>query len=163
MKRRDFVAGTTLLGSTLTLPAAWAQAQNQSQGQSLVTKLLAPNPAEFKRQWAAFVGKARPVETGLKLDLPVLADNPGAVPVGVMLTAPVTDSVYCQELIILAELNPVPLACRLKFSPLSGTTEVALRLRLSQSQTLHALAQMSDGRILAARQAVTVAASGCGM
>lgn len=159
MKRRDFVAGGTLLGSALAVPTAWAQAQSQQ----LAARLLAPNPAEFRRQWAAFVGKAKPVEEGLKLDLPVLADNPGAVPVGILLTSPVTENVYCKEMILLAELNPVPLACRLKFSPISGTTEVALRLRLSQSQTLHALAQMSDGRILVARQAVTVAASGCGM
>ena len=35
-----------------------------------------------------------------------LADNPGAVPVGVVLTTPLTESSYCKELIILAELNP---------------------------------------------------------
>ncbi len=161
MRRRDFVAGGSLLGPALTLPAAWAQAQSQSP--SAAARLLAPDPAEFRRQWAAFVGKARPVEDGLRLDLPALADNPGAVPVGVVLTGPVTDGVYCKELILLAELNPAPLACRLRFSPISGTTEVAVRLRQSQSQTLHALAQMSDGRVLVARQAVTVAASGCGM
>ena len=159
MKRRDFVAGGTLLGSALALPAAWAQTSARSAN----SRLLEPNPAEFRRQWAAFVGKAKPVEGGLKLDLPVLADNPSAVPVGVLLTAPVTESHYCKEMILLAELNPAPLACRMQFSAISGTTEIAVRLRLSQSQTVHALALMSDGRILVARQAVTVAASGCGM
>ncbi len=159
MNRRDFVAGGALLGAALTMPLARAQSPAQPSN----AKLLAPNPAEFRRQMAAFVGKAKPVEEGLKLDLPVLADNPGAVPVGIQLTSPLTESNYCKELILLAELNPVPLACRFQFSPLSGTTEVAVRLRLSQSQTLHALARMSDGRVLVARQSVTVAASGCGM
>ena len=157
MKRRDFIAGGTLIGAAIAMPAAWAQARPAAADP------LAPNPAEFRRSLAAFVGKARPIETGLKLDLPVLADNPGAVPVGVMLSAPAGEGVYLKELIVLAELNPVPLAGRFVFSPLSGTTEVAMRLRLSQSQTVHALARMSDGRVLAARQAVTVAASGCGM
>ena len=162
MKRRDFIAGGTLLGAAIALPSAWAQARPMVAN-PLVADPLAPNPAEFRRSLAAFVAKARPVDEGLKLDLPVLADNPGAVPVGVVLTAPLTEAVYLKELIILAELNPVPLAGRFVFSPLSGTTEVAMRLRLSQSQTVHALARMSDGRVLAARQAVTVAASGCGM
>ncbi|MDD3327845.1 MAG: thiosulfate oxidation carrier protein SoxY [Zoogloea sp.] len=156
MKRRDFVAGGTLLGAALAMPAAWAQARPAANP-------LAPNPAEFKRNYASFVGKARVLEEGLKFDMPVLADNPGAVPVGVVLTTPLTETRYCTELIILAELNPVPLACRFAFSPLSGTTEIAVRLRLAQTQTLHALARMSDGRVLGARQAVTVAASGCGM
>lgn len=167
MKRRDFIAGGTLIGAAIALPSAWAQARpmvaNPLVASPLAADPLAPNPAEFRRSMAAFVGKARPIETGLKLDLPVLADNPGAVPVGVVLSAPASEAVYLKELIVLAELNPVPLAGRFVFSPLSGTTEVAMRLRLSQSQTVHALARLSDGRVLAAKQAVTVAASGCGM
>ena len=41
--------------------------------------------------------------------------------------------------------------------------EAAVRVRLSQSQTVHALARMKSGKLLAASHAVTVAASGCGM
>ena len=44
-----------------------------------------------------------------------------------------------------------------------GTAEAAVRVRLSQSQTVHALARMKSGKLLAASHAVTVAASGCGM
>ena len=105
----------------------------------------------------------RVVEEYVPKSVKAAIENPGAVPVGVVLTTPLTESSYCKELIILAELNPVPLACRFAFSPMSGTTEIAVRLRLTQTQTLHALARMSDGRVLGARQAVTVAASGCGM
>ena len=64
---------------------------------------------------------------------------------------------------MLADLNPVPLACRLQFTAAAGTAEAAVRVRLSRSQTLHALARMKSGKVLAAKQAVTVAASGCGM
>lgn len=162
MKRRDFVAGGTLLGAALAAPAAWAQA-TQAISRAPTANPLAANPAEFKRHYASFVGKSPLIDSGLKLELPALADNPGAVPVGVRFVAPITENDYCKELILLAELNPAPLACRFVFSPISGTTEVAVRLRLSQTQTIHALARMSDGRVLAARQAVTVAASGCGM
>ncbi|MCK6393201.1 thiosulfate oxidation carrier protein SoxY [Zoogloea sp.] len=159
MKRRDFVTGGVALGGALVLPAGPARAQSRPAP----ANPLAPNPAEFKRTMAEFVGSARPLESGLKLELPVLADNPGAVPVHVWVTAPISDSHYCKELIVLAELNPSPLACRFSFSPAAGTAEAAVRLRLSQSQTIHALARMSDGKVLVARQAITVAASGCGM
>jgi sulfur-oxidizing protein SoxY len=36
-------------------------------------------------------------------------------------------------------------------------------VRLSQTQTIHALARMKSGKLLVAKQSVTVAASGCGM
>ena len=62
-----------------------------------------------------------------------------------------------------ADLNPAPLACRLQFTVAAGTAEAAVRVRLSQSQTVHALARMKSGKLLAASHAVTVAASGCGM
>ena len=159
MKRRDFVTRSAALGGALVLPGSLAQAQSKPAAAAP----LAPNPAEFKRAMGEFVGTARLLESGLRMELPVLADNPGAVPVHVWVTLPISDSHYCKELIVLAELNPSPLACRFSFSPAAGTAEAAVRLRLSQSQTIHALARMSDGKVLVTRQAITVAASGCGM
>lgn len=153
MKRREFVAGGVALGAALAMPTARAESADP----------LAPDPAGFRRIVTDFVGRASPVESGLKLDLPALADNPAAVPVHVTVTLPLDDALYCQELILLAESNPSPLACRFRFSPTTGTAEAAARLRLSRTQTIHAFARMSDGRVLAARQDVTVAASGCGM
>ena len=49
------------------------------------------------------------------------------------------------------------------YAAAAGTAEAAVRVRLSQSQTVHALARMKSGKLLAASHAVTVAASGCGM
>lgn len=157
MKRRHFVAGGVALGAALVVPAARAQSK------AAIPPQLAPNPAEFRKTVADFVGRAKPLETGLKLEVPVLADNPSAVPVHVSVTLPLSDQLYCKELIVLAEQNPSPLACRFQFTPFTGSAEAAARLRLSQTQVVHALARMSDGRVLVARQNVTVAASGCGM
>jgi len=64
---------------------------------------------------------------------------------------------------MLADLNPSPLACRVLLTADTGAAEAAVRVRLTQSQTIHALARMKSGKVLVAKQAVTVAASGCGM
>lgn len=158
LTRRALVATAAAAGASLALPgSAWAQAKAPLVGP------LAPNPAEFNRVMAQFIGNATAQGEGLHLDVPVLADNPGAVPVKVKITLPLTDKDWCEEIIVLADLNPVPLACRLQFTAAAGTAEAAVRVRLSQSQTIHALARMKSGKVLAARQAVTVAASGCGM
>ena len=112
----------------------------------------------------AFVDGRKPKAEGLLLDVATLADNPSAVPVRVSVDPSlITESNWCEELIILAEKNPIPLACRMYFTPLAGVAEAAVRVRLARSQAIHALARMKDGQILEARKDVTVAASGCGM
>lgn len=155
-KRRRLLEGAALgLGMAALAPALRAQ----------------PSPSHLKRADEtqiqaivdAFLGDAQPLNEGLKLDMPVLGDNPASVPVKVVLELPVSADFYCKELIIIAEGNPRPMACRFEFTSLAGTTEVAVRLRLIETQFIQALARMNDGRILAARRHITVTAGGCGM
>ena len=156
--RRSLVLGAAAAGASLALPAtALAQAKAPLVGP------LAPNPVEFQKQIAQFTGKATPQTEGLLLDVPVLADNPSAVPIKAKVTLPITEHDWCEELIVLAELNPIPLACRLRFTAETGSAEAAVRIRLSQSQAVHVLARMKSGKLLAGKQTITVAASGCGM
>ena len=156
--RRSLVLGAAAAGASLALPAtALAQAKAPLVGP------LAPNPVEFQKQVTQFTGKATPQTEGLLLDVPVLADNPSAVPVKVKVTLPITEQDWCEEIVVLAELNSSPLSCRMQFTAAAGTAEAAIRIRLSQSQTVHAMARMKSGKVLVAKQAITVAASGCGM
>ena len=111
-----------------------ATALAQTAAKTPLVGPLAPNPAEFKKTVQQFLGSAKPVSEGLQLDVAVLA-----------------------------ELNHSPLTCRLRFTADTGTAEAAVRVRLSQTQTIHAMARMKSGKVLVAKQAVTVAASGCGM
>jgi len=106
---------------------------------------------------------AEPLAEGLALDLPALGDNPAAVPVRVHVTEVITDSSWCEEIIVIADLNPKPLACRFRFTADTGSADVAVRVRLIQSMPIRAYARMNDGRILTARQEITVAAGGCGL
>ena len=124
---------------------------------------LAPDPVAFKKALSTFTGSATPQAEGLQLDIPVLADNPSAVPIKAKVTLPITEHDWCEELIVLAELNPIPLACRIRFTAETGSAEAAVRIRLSQSQAVHVLARMKSGKLLAGKQTITVAASGCGM
>ncbi|WP_051603044.1 thiosulfate oxidation carrier protein SoxY [Simplicispira psychrophila] len=167
LTRRALVAGAAVAGAALALPsAAWAQASPAAAAEPISAHLsnpLAPNPVEFQQQIAQFTGQATPQAQGLLLEVAVLADNPSAVPIKVKVTLPITDDDWCEEIIVLADLNPSPLACRLQFTAAAGTAEAAVRVRLSQTQTIHALARMKSGKVLAAQQSVTVAASGCGM
>lgn len=169
INRRHLLASSAALGwaGSGAFSAALAQGAvaNTAAANSSTSlpPLLAPNKAAFEHEVKQFSGGKTPSQEGLRLELSALADNPSAVPVRVIVTRPMTEQDWCEEIIVLAELNPLPLACRLQFGALSGQADAAVRIRLSQSQTIHALARMKSGQILAAQQAVTVAASGCGM
>ena len=156
--RRRLIVSVVAAGAVSALPASVL-----AQAGPAADDPLAPNPAEFKAAMARFTGAAKPVSEGLLLDVPLLADNPSAVPVKVEVTLPITEQDWCEEVIVLAELNPSPLACQMQFTAATGTAEASVRLRLSQSQTIHALARMHSGKVLVAKQTVTVAVSGCGM
>ena len=147
--------------ATLALPSV-ALAQTPPTNPPLVGP-LAPDPVAFKKALSTFTGSATPQAEGLQLDIPVLADNPSAVPIKAKVTLPITEHDWCEELIVLAELNPIPLACRIRFTAETGSAEAAVRIRLSQSQAVHVLARMKSGKLLAGKQTITVAASGCGM
>lgn len=147
--------------ATLALPSV-ALAQTPPTNPPLVGP-LAPDPVAFKQALSTFTGSATPQTEGLQLDIPVLADNPSAVPIKAKVTLPITEHDWCEELIVLAELNPIPLACRIRFTAETGSAEAAVRIRLSQSQAVHVLARMKSGKLLAGKQTITVAASGCGM
>lgn len=156
-RRRQLLKGVAFgLGSSLLPTALYAQ-------QALQQALKSASETEVQAVIDAFLQGDQPVEQGLKLDMPALGDNPSAVPVKVVFETPITPDGYCKELIVIAEGNPRPLACRFQFTPLAGTTEAAIRLRLIETQTIRALARMSDGRVLMARQHITVTAGGCGM
>ncbi len=151
-----------LLGTAAGLSAAWLPVNLQAQ--VAFDQLLKPaTAAQVQAIVDEFLKGASPQDQGLKLEMPALGDNPAAVPVKVVLDTPISDELYCQELIILAQGNPHPLACRFNFTALAGTTEVAVRLRLIETQTVRALARMSDGRVLSAQHHITVTAGGCGM
>lgn len=160
--RRSMVLSAAAAGASLALPAS-ALAQASSAAKTPLVGPLAPNPAEFRKNMEQFTGGKPGLAEGLQLEVPVLADNPSAVPVKAKVTLPITEQDWCEELMIVAELNPIPLACRMQFTAETGAAEAAVRIRLSQSQAVHVLARMKSGVVLQGKQNVTVAASGCGM
>lgn len=154
--RRRVLAGGAALAVLAVTGAASAQT---------VTSHALPQPdsTEADRIAAEFAGDAVPLTEGLALDMDALGDNPAAVPVRVHVTEPITDSSWCEEIILIADLNPLPYACRFRFTAATGSADVAVRLRLIQSMPVRAFARMNDGRVLTARHDITVAAGGCGL
>lgn len=164
-RRRAFLASGAALVATAGLDPAAVLAQGVPQTSLAQTSLAMPqlDSAVAEQIAAEFAAGAALTAEGLALELPALGDNPAAVPVRAHVTEPITESSWCEEMIIIADLNPLPLACRFVFTAAAGSADIAVRLRLIQSMPVRALARMNDGRVLTARHEITVAAGGCGL
>jgi sulfur-oxidizing protein SoxY len=93
--------------------------------------------------WAA---SAQSVRHGrVKLELPVLADNGNSVPMKVTVESPMTEADHVKLVRLISERNPERQMAVFHFGPRSGAAEVTSRVRLAGSQTVTAIAEMSDG------------------
>ena len=96
------------------------------------------------------------------IDLPEIAENGNTVPLTLEVDSPMTENDYVKAVHVMAERNPDPEVATFYFTPRSGRATVATRIRLAESQTVHAVAEMSDGRVYTASRDVDVTIGGCG-
>ena len=103
---------------------------------------------------AAFTGGAAPADGGLRLDVPEIADNGGAVPVRV--AAP-----GARRIALFADGNPRPGVAVFEFGKLVPP-DARTRIRLARSQNVIAVAEMADGTFRQASRKIAVTVGGCG-
>ncbi len=113
---------------------------------------------EIKRLYAG-----RPVTPGkIKLDLPPLAENGNVVPLRFEVESPMTAENYVKSFTIFAAENPNPVVASYHFTPLIPRAAGQMRIRLAKTQSVLAIAEMSDGSLFSATQEVKVTIGGCG-
>ncbi len=117
---------------------------------------------EAARRLLSDLVKAEPKPGRVRISTPDVAENGNTVPLTVSVDSPMTEADHVTAIHILADRNPQPGITSIALSPLSGKAEVYLRIRLSESQTVIAVAQMSDGSAWAAARQVIVTIGGCG-
>lgn len=81
----------------------------------------------------------------VRLEVAKLVDNGNAVPVTVSVESPMTSSDYVAAIALFNERNPLPDVARFTLGPRAGRARVSTRMRMATSQTLLAVAKMSDG------------------
>ena len=108
----------------------------------------------------AMFGDREIEEARVKLNIPALSENGFSVAFEAQIDSPMTTDDYVTSIALFSERNPIPLLAKFDFTPLSGRAKVNGRVRLAGTQNVHAIAQMSDGRLYraSANTFVTVAA-----
>jgi sulfur-oxidizing protein SoxY len=110
---------------------------------------------------AELVGEAEPQDGGIALVLPERAENGGQVPVTVRVDSPMTEADHVAAIHLIATRNPTPGIATFRLTPLMARAEIQTRIRMAANQTVVALAQLGDGRVLRAAAEARVVTGGC--
>ncbi|TMH85946.1 MAG: SoxY-related AACIE arm protein [Betaproteobacteria bacterium] len=148
--RREFLA---LAATSLALSEA-ARAQ-------LDPNLAANRKAAFQEALRRIVGDTQVRRGRVKLQLPPLIDNGNSVPLSVAVESPMTEADHVRAIHVLTEKNPLPDVVSVRLGPRAGRATLATRVRLADTQSVTAIAQMSDGSFWSDSAEVVVTLSAC--
>jgi sulfur-oxidizing protein SoxY len=107
------------------------------------------------------VGDAQINRGKVKLDLPPLIDNGNVVALSVSVESPMTPTDYVKAIHVFNEKNPQPNIVSVQLGPRAGRASVSTRIRLADSQTVTAIAQLADGSFWQTSQDVIVTIAAC--
>ncbi len=97
----------------------------------------------------------------IRLDLPRLADNGFAVPMRITVAGPFAPGPFVRLISIFSEANPVPDLAVFEFPQPLERIEIDSRIRLAGTQQVVAIAELTDGALLATAMEVVVTLAGC--
>jgi sulfur-oxidizing protein SoxY len=130
-------------------------------GSVVLARPARATPAAMEQAIRNVVGSA-PVTPGkVKLDLPPLVENGNTVPLAISVESPMTAADHVRAIHVFTEKNPQPDVVTFRFGPRAGRASVSTRMRLADTQTVVALAEMSDGSFWSARADVVVTLAAC--
>lgn len=144
LSRRDLLTAAVAMISVTAVP--FDSIAGQAEADEMLKKLI---------------GDAKPQAGKITLKLPEVAENGGSVPMTISCQSAMTDKDYCKSIHVVADGNPLPGICSFHFTPAAGKAEASLRIRMAKTQTVKAVAVMSDGSVYQAAAEIKVTIGGC--
>jgi sulfur-oxidizing protein SoxY len=123
--------------------------------------VLHATPAAVDEAIRALIGGAQVRRGRVKLDAPALIENGNSVVLGVSVESPMTQADHVKAIHVFAPMNPLPNMVSVHLGPRSGRARFSTRVRVADTQTLVALAQMSDGSFWSDQVNVVVTIAAC--
>ena len=130
-------------------------------GAQAIANPAAATPAEMQAAVAGLIGGARLNVGKVKLHIPPLVENGNTVPCAVTVASPMTAADHVKAIHVFAERNPQPYVIGVRLGPRAGRASIATRMRLRDSQTVLAIAELSDGTFWSDRLNVIVTQGAC--
>jgi sulfur-oxidizing protein SoxY len=154
MKRRNFLKGICAVSAVAATAPSALLAKEAPKGGNALTYDAAVS--------AITGGKAVADSDKVKLTVPEIAENGAVVPVKVHVESAMTDAEHVKAIHVLSTKNGNARCADVMLTPLNGKGYFATRVKLSGTQDVVALVEMSDGSFLRAAKPVKVTIGGCG-
>jgi sulfur-oxidizing protein SoxY len=131
---------------------------------ALVALVVRPALATTQTMQAAiaeFTGGAEIKPGRVTMDIPPLVENGNSVPLTITVDSPMTENDHVKAIAVFNQLNPQPNIGTFHLNARSGRAFVSTRIRLGDSQTIMAVAQMSDGSLWSGSAELVVTLPAC--
>jgi sulfur-oxidizing protein SoxY len=157
MKRRNFIKSMMAVSAVAVTPVA-LMAKDEAK-----VKKKGPNDLTVEDAIKAITG-GKDVKKGdiIKLTVPEIAENGAVVPVKVEVDHPMEESNYVKAIHVLNTKNGNARCVDVMLTPANGKGYFATRVKLSSTQEVVALVELSDGTFLKTGKSVKVTIGGCG-
>lgn len=157
MERRSFLKGFGAAAACAALIPSMVSAADEAK------KVVGPNEMSIETAIAAITrGKALTPSSKVSLSAPEIAENGAVVPVKVTVESPMNEKSYVKAIHVLAAKNNNSRCANVYLTPANGEASFGTRIKLGGTQDVLAIAEMSDGTFLSAKQNVKVTIGGCG-
>jgi sulfur-oxidizing protein SoxY len=121
----------------------------------------AATPASMKAAIRTVVGEAAVKKGKVKIDVPPLVENGNTVALAIEVDSPMTPKDHVKAIHVFNEMNPQPNVISARLGPRSGRARITTRFRLADTQTVVAVAELSDGSFWSASADVVVTLAAC--
>ncbi|MBR1225044.1 MULTISPECIES: quinoprotein dehydrogenase-associated SoxYZ-like carrier [unclassified Bradyrhizobium] len=105
----------------------------------------------------------RPMNDGadvIAIEMPYRAEDAAIVPVTLRTKLPPGDSRRVLRITLVIDQNPAPMAAKFELGPDANVTEISTRVRVNNYTDVHAVAELSDGKLYMTKTYVK-ASGGC--
>jgi len=157
MKRRSFIKSMMAVSAVAVTPVA-LMAKEEAKA-----KKKGPNDLTFEAAVKAIAGGKEVKESDkIKLTVPEIAENGAVVPVKVEVDHPMEEGNYVKAIHVLNTKNGNARCADVMLTPANGRGYFATRVKLSSTQEVVALVELSDGTFIKTGKSVKVTIGGCG-
>ena len=143
--RREFLIGSAGIGMASALPLESASA----------------TPAMLDEAIRDVIGEANLQPGKITLEVPPLVENGNTVPVTIIVDSPMSKADHVKAIHVFNEKNPQPHVISITLGPRAGKARIATRIKLTDTQRIVGIAEMSDGSFWTGEANVIVTIAAC--
>jgi sulfur-oxidizing protein SoxY len=107
------------------------------------------------------IGDREPQPGGMTLTLPTIAETGNSVPLTITVDSLMNVEDHVVRVHIFVPGNPEPVAVTFHLGIRAGRAQISTRIRLARTQTVLALAEMSDGSVRSDAASIVVTLGAC--